>query len=220
VLQSFAPADHCLGLHWHHFNEPLLPPIIPTDLEVGKQTAANKILVYLPCEEIDDIRSLLQPFASYDFYVYHRAVKPVDAGHLHYRSFCRGGFVHDLAESAGVIMNAGFALSSEALHLGKKILVKPLLGQMEQLSNAKALDVLGLGTVAARLDHNAVAGFLAERPSVTVSFPDVARLIADWIEAGDWADVSGLSRAAWEATTHQIDSARLAPASTTAGKSA
>ena len=48
----------------------------------------------------------------------------------------------DLKESEGIITNAGFETPSEALSMGKKVFVKPLKGQFEQLSNAKALKQL------------------------------------------------------------------------------
>ena len=34
VLQNFAPADVELGLHWHHFGTPILPPIAPVHLTI------------------------------------------------------------------------------------------------------------------------------------------------------------------------------------------
>lgn len=46
----------------------------------------------------------------------------------------------DLTDCSGVIANAGFARSSESLYLGKKLLVKPLEGQLEQESNGLALE--------------------------------------------------------------------------------
>jgi len=119
----------------------------------------NKILVYLPFEEIEDIRRLLAPFEAHRFFVYHRLPAASDEGHLRLRPYSRQGFLKDLAESSAVITNAGFELVSEALHLGKKILVKPLARQMEQISNAKALEELNLGTVMKRLDPDAVDGF-------------------------------------------------------------
>ncbi|WP_029795320.1 MJ1255/VC2487 family glycosyltransferase, partial [Vibrio parahaemolyticus] len=30
VLEYFAPSQHQLGLHWYHFDQPLLPPIVHT----------------------------------------------------------------------------------------------------------------------------------------------------------------------------------------------
>ena len=52
------------------------------------------------------------------------------------------------------ITNAGFELASESLHLGKRLLVKPLAGQMEQAVNAMAIDILKLGMTMRILDRN------------------------------------------------------------------
>ena len=206
VIRNFAPADHCLGLHWHHFDQPILPPIIPSRMPVESTPIPNDILVYLPFEDLRDIRWLLAPFEAHRFFVYHQLSAASHEGHLRLRPYSRQGFLKDLAESSGVITNAGFELASEALHLGKKVLVKPLARQMEQMSNAKALKVLNLGTVMKRLDRDAVDGFLAKRPVAAVRYPDVARLIADWVGAGDWSDVKTLSRLAWNQTVFEIPS--------------
>jgi uncharacterized protein (TIGR00661 family) len=200
VIRRFAPADHCLGLHWHHFDQPILPPVVPRQMPSGPAALAHKVLVYLPFEDMADIRRLLTPFEGYRFFIYHQLPAASDEGHLHLRTYSRQGFLEDLAESGAVITNAGFELASEALHLGKKVLVKPLARQMEQMSNAKALVQLKLGSAMQRLDPDAVAAFLAGPQMSQVRFPDVARMIADWIGAGRWQDVEGLSRRAWERT--------------------
>jgi len=204
VIRNFAPADYCLGLHWHHFNQPILPPVVPMHLPVESPALANQILVYLPFEEIEDIRQMLAPFETYSFFIYHQLPAARDEGHLHLRTFSRQGFLKDLAESGGVITNAGFELASEALHLGKKILVKPLARQMEQMSNAKALAHLKLGTVMKQLDPVSVDEFLAGQSAPVVQYPDVARMIADWVGAGNWRDVEGLSHRAWAQAVFDI----------------
>jgi uncharacterized protein (TIGR00661 family) len=202
VIRRFAPADVSLGLHWHHFDQPILPPVVPAGIPQSGPPARDKYLVYLPFEEIDDIRRLLANFEHHHFFIYHQVSHPADEGHLHLRTFCREGFLRDLADSTGVITNAGFELVSEALHLGKKVLVKPLSGQFEQVSNAKALVDLKLGSAMQRLDPEAVDAFIARRTARTVRYPDVARLVADWIGAGDWSDPAALSRSAWEQTRY------------------
>ena len=54
------------------------------------------------------------------------------------------GFQQDLHRCEGVICSAGFELPSEAIQLGKKLLVQPVAGQMEQQQRA---------SVALRLPH-------------------------------------------------------------------
>ncbi|MBW2432508.1 MAG: hypothetical protein JRF36_02825 [Deltaproteobacteria bacterium] len=198
VVRNFAPTDYAVGLHWHHFDQPILPPIIPAHLQNDSHIQPDKILVYLPFETIADIESLLKPIAANRFVIYCSVPAAKDDDNLHLRPFSRNGFLDDLRNCNGVISNAGFELLSEALYLGKKILIKPLGGQMEQASNAHVISELNLGMVMKKLDQNAVEQFL-EKPSVPpVRYPDVARIVAEWIESGNWEDVEGLARSAWK----------------------
>jgi uncharacterized protein (TIGR00661 family) len=98
----------------------------------------------------------------------------------------------------GVISNAGFELLSEALYLGRKFLIKPLAGQMEQASNAFVISELKLGLIMKKLNPDDVQQFLAAPPIPPMRYPDVARIVAEWIESGNWEDVEGLSRSAWK----------------------
>ena len=188
ILKWFAPATVGLGVHWHHFHHPILPPIIETELE---QVAieANKIIVYLPFEDVNEVVHLLTRFRHYQFFIYsatlpdERHEKP---DHIHVKQLSRKGFQADFANAAGVICNSGFELTSESLHLGKKVLVKPLHGQMEQLSNAMALEVLQLGEVMQTLDAATIETWLEESRAIQVRYPDVAKAVADWLIRGDF----------------------------------
>jgi len=133
-----------------------LPPIVPHHFIGDPTTVSKKILVYLPFEHLPDILRLLIPFKNWNFYVYGFVDTSENLGHLHFRAFSRSGFLKDLGECAGVICNAGFELPSEALHIGKRLLVKPLSGQMEQASNALAIAQLHLGRAMPELRRNTV----------------------------------------------------------------
>ena len=202
ILKNFAPADHMLGLHWHHFDQPILPPIVPDHFDKDLHITENKVLVYLPFEDLDEIGLLLRDIKSHEFHIYHGSCEQLlDEGNLHYRPFSRSGFLRDLCECNSVICNAGFELPSEALHLGKRVLTKPLVGQIEQESNAIAMAQLGLGTVSNKLSTNVVRGWLdaASRSDVKpMNFPNVAALIAEWIGNRRWDDVDDFVRSVWE----------------------
>lgn len=146
IMRSFAPGKISPGVHWHHFNNSILPSLIePTQLETVY--LANKILVYMPFDETKDIVDWLGAVEGYDFYIYCSATSSLDEGNIHLRPFSRHGFLADLASCSGIISNAGFELLSEAIQGGRKLLVQPLRGQMEQISNALALEKLGYGDV-------------------------------------------------------------------------
>lgn len=187
VLRHFAPVSVGLGVHWHHFHQPILPPIIETDA-ASQPVQPDKIMVYLPFEDVNQVVRLLAPFRRYEFHVYSPTPLdgvPPQSGHIQVKPLSRSGFQRDFADAAGVICNAGFELPSEALQQGKKILVKPLHGQLEQVSNALALDVLQLGEVMQHLDGPAIEAWLDQSRAIQVRYPDVAQAVADWLLRGE-----------------------------------
>ncbi len=197
IIRHFASVDFPIGLHWHHFNESILPPVVPMFNNDKKSVIENKILVYLPFEEPEEIIKLVKPFNNYNFYIYHNFEKQSLKGNIMLYPFSRNGFLKDLTECSGVITNAGFELVSEALVLGKKILIKPLAGQMEQLSNARAIEILNIGHIMKRLDMALVEAFLKKHQATPINYPYAAEIIADIIDKGSWAGMEKIVRDSW-----------------------
>lgn len=185
LIRNFAPTDVRIGFHWAHFNHPILPPVVPHFLIDSSDVIKNKIVVYLPFEDPSSVRALLRNLGTHRFYIYGGHGESCDDGNLCARPFSRMGFLNDLADCEGVICNAGFQLPSEVLHLGKKLLVRPLGGQMEQVSNALALRKLNLGSVMDCLDIDIIAKWLYRRDSTRIRFPNVAELLAGWVGNGN-----------------------------------
>jgi uncharacterized protein (TIGR00661 family) len=198
ILRNMARADIPLGLHWHHFGFPILPPIVPDNLQL-RDTVRNKILVYLPFEDNPSIVESLRGIRTHDFFIYGTHEPAGTNGNLHHREYSRGGFLDDLSDCDGVVCNAGFELPSEALQLGKRLLVKPLYGQLEQKSNALALAQLGFGQVMESLSESAVRLWLDSAPQLRpMNYPRTAAMMAKWIDAGRWDTVDNLSRMLWK----------------------
>lgn len=214
IMKSFAPVSLGLGLHWHHFNSAILPPIAETH-ETNEPSDPNKVVVYLGFEEPSEVIELLDSFDDHLFVYYGNFPQYESRGNLQLKPLSREGFKHDLATAGGVICNAGFELSSEAIQLGKKLLVKPLQGQMEQLSNAAALEELGLGMTMEYLDKSIVREWLKAPEAKRVVYPNVAERIVDWIIEGDWLNEDSRLRMVqelWEQTSaDDVDSFTLSP---------
>jgi uncharacterized protein (TIGR00661 family) len=202
TLLNFAPARYNAGLHWSHFNQPIFPPVIPQSLYTRQaaETIQGKILVYLPFEEVEDVAAFVQPFSGYDFFIYGKVKENADDGHLHYRGYSREGFLRDLTECNGVVCNAGFELPGEALHLGKKLLLRPLDGQIEQESNALAMEALGYGMAMHQLDHAILSDWLQLPGREALRYSRTVDYIAEWIGSGDWDSLSRYTAASWKAT--------------------
>lgn len=198
LMRGFAPVTQGIGLHWHHFDAPILPPII--DLELPARLPplqSGKVIVYLPFESLAAIRTVLRPFRGFDFFIYHPDASRSDEDNLHLRPISRE-FKQDLLDAALVMTNSGFELISECLQLGKRILSKPLQGQMEQLSNAAALQQLGYAHVIARLDPREIGAWLEQdKPAIQLQYPDVAAELARWIATGQRESREELAARLW-----------------------
>lgn len=197
VFKHFAPAQYQLGLHWHHFNQPILPPIID-EAEHNAAVEANKVLVYLPFEDQQQVIAMLKPLSQYRFYLYGPGLSKAQLGHIHTHPPALQAFKADLAGCSHVLSNAGFELISEALQLQKQILVKPLHGQMEQESNALALQQLQLASRSNTLNSKIVANWLnAPANPNTVQYPNVASAICDWLLQDSPDSIAALSKSLW-----------------------
>lgn len=188
IMRYFAPVDIGLGMHWHCFDQPILPPMIEPPAP-SASTMEDKILVYLPFEETSAVADLLSLFGSYQFQVYTPGATQVSrlTPNITVNPLARHEFRKDMIDCAGILCNAGFELASEALMAGKKLLVKPLHAQMEQLSNALALRQLNYGHTMHAMNPDAMAAWLADKRRLRIAFPNVAEAIAAWLVRGKWA---------------------------------
>ncbi|USD64939.1 MJ1255/VC2487 family glycosyltransferase [Vibrio sp. SCSIO 43136] len=198
LIDHFAPSNMHIGLHWFHFDQQILPPIIDTPPHAPIQAHEQQILVYLPFESLDDIEELLVRFSNYQFVCYHPEVSQAYSQEgIDFYPLDRDGFQRHLHSCSGVIANGGFELPSEALSLGKKLLLKPLHGQFEQQTNVATLEELGLAMGMTELDPSIVRHWLQEPQAEPTHYPDVAQALADWIASGNWDSQQQLWDSLW-----------------------
>ena len=196
IMQNFAPATVGLGLHWHPYNPTVLPPIL--DLPDIACRHDGPVVVYLPFEDQADVTRLLHDAAETRFVQYSPTLTDTQSGNVALRKASFEKFKIDLAASSGVICNAGFELISECLQWRKPVLAKPLHGQMEQLSNARALDELGYAATMDSLSAAALRRWLGHRPPAPdIAFTDVAANIAAWLAAGGIEPPAALAERLW-----------------------
>ncbi|MCF7826886.1 MAG: glycosyltransferase [Candidatus Marinimicrobia bacterium] len=206
ILQRFAPVDLGIGLHWHHYDAPILPPIVPWQ---GRTGALNEgcILVYLPFENHTQLIKDLQKIMDLNFIVYSSQISPGYTANITVKPLSRETFPKDLLQVEGVICNAGFELPSEAITLGKQILVKPLQGQPEQESNALCLKQLNLGRSSNQLTPEVIMDWYVHKKENRMIFPNIVPELVDWIEAGQWdkASLGLLSQQLWSGVSKQLN---------------
>ncbi|MBR9727541.1 MJ1255/VC2487 family glycosyltransferase [Shewanella intestini] len=197
LINHFAPADVSLGCHWHHFGYPILPPFVDVTQDV--QGENQRILVYLPFEAADDIVTFLSATQAVNFVVYHKHIPSMPLPpHIQWCGFDRQRFKTHLARCGGVIGNAGFELASEAMTLGKKLLVKPLVGQFEQTANVAALELLAAAQSMNKLDATILTRWLKASSPAPIAYPQVGDVLAKWVVKGDWFEHKSLCDNLWQ----------------------
>jgi uncharacterized protein (TIGR00661 family) len=197
IMRFFAPTDIQLGVHWFHFGQPILPPFIHE--KPIEQPSQKHTLVYLPFEGVSEISAMLEPLSEHSFVCFHPDIKSQSvAEHIEWHPTSTLDFKRALQHSNGVIANAGFELSSESLQLGKRLLLKPLDGQFEQLSNAYTLSQLELCETMFRLDTDIVEDWLQSEAKEPITFPDNPHILIDWLTRKNWNDTQQVCDELWK----------------------
>lgn len=197
VMKKFAPAEHSFGLHWHNYNANILPPIIDVNIKAAQHKP--HVLVYLPFENQSWITALLQQIPDINFVQYSPELEDKKDNNVQCYKTNYHGFKNDLTQAHGVICNSGFELISECLHIGLPILTKPLNGQMEQHSNALALQQLNYASVINELSLKSIIAWLATKKAPKAQpLPDVAAAIAQAIVTGNWQNANVLNKRLWQ----------------------
>ena len=135
----------------------VFPPILRKEVLDLKPKPGNKILVYVTSEfndMIDVLKNINKKFIVYGFN------KNKKDKNLTFKKPSQKRFLRDLANSEGVIANAGFTLMTEALYLRKPYLALPVAGQFEQILNAYYLEKLGYGKHWDELNKERIESFL------------------------------------------------------------
>ena len=95
-MKKYAPVDINIGLHWHHFNQPILPPIIEKIDLHGINEKSDQIIVYLPWEDIKFVSKLLSKIQNITFLIYCNVEEEMVDKNIKYRPLSRKTFLKDL----------------------------------------------------------------------------------------------------------------------------
>lgn len=196
-IDLFAPTREPIGMHWARFSNRMLPPVIDTSLTIsGRQS--NQILVYYPFCPAQELIELLIGFDDFEFHIFHGEDRASEQRHLHFYAFSKENFHRIQKQCCGVIAAAGFELPSESIHLGQKLLIVPLKGQIEQQINAAILKLIKRACVVEHLSREVVEKWLAAPQPQAKPYPEVAYAIAEWLINRETVPLEALSARLWE----------------------
>ncbi|MCE2846201.1 MAG: glycosyl transferase [Sphingobacteriales bacterium] len=184
ILEHYAPCSVRYGFHYTGLDSDVFTPVIRSEIRTLTPTQGQHICVYLP--SYDDRRLILklQRFIEEEFIIFSKksrvsfseknvTLKPLD----------NKLFTEYLSSSAGVITNAGFGTTSEALFLGKKLLAVPMKGQLEQQCNAAFLAALGVSIMPSfkRKHIDVMDTWLKQGLAIQLNYPDKTSELVDLI---------------------------------------
>jgi uncharacterized protein (TIGR00661 family) len=182
VLKHYAPCTHHIGFHFKAYDDFIHTPIIRSEIRNLSPKNEGYYTVYLPA--VDD-KMLLKyfhalPNTKWEVFSKHEKV-PYQFENVSVRPISNELFNSSLENCEGLLTGGGFEGPAEALYLGKKLMLVPMINQFEQQCNAEAARLLG-ATVVKKIDDYFVASlekWVTEPQKIEVDFPDQTALIIE-----------------------------------------
>jgi uncharacterized protein (TIGR00661 family) len=175
VLEHYAPTTVNYGLHYKKLDKNIFTPVIRREIRGQAITNEGHFTVYLPSYDDERIIKHLTRFKKCDWQVFskhcrrkHRE-KNVRVWPLEHDRF-----VKSLASCEGILCNAGFGTTSEALFLNKNLLVIPMKMQYEQHCNAAMLKSMGVKVIKSlkKKHYEKITDWIDRKSIIEVHYPD------------------------------------------------
>lgn len=192
IIKRYAPCKINVGFSYQAFDENIKLPIIRKSIRNLKVTTGGHHIVYLPAYSEGAIYNFISSSKEL-WLVFSKNIGQAYArGNVTFLPFNIAEFEKAFSNCKGIITAAGFGTTTEALFLGKKLLVVPQKNQYEQACNAHLLEKMGV-TVIKSLNQNNVqilTDWLNQKRTVHVNYPNQTELIiqevlADYIHFND-----------------------------------
>ena len=136
----------------------LVPPVIRDKILKANVSVKNHVVVYQSTEKYQKLLKVLKKIdQKFIVYGYNIAKKEKN---LTFKKFDEQSFIKDLVSCKAVICNGGFTLISEAVYLGKPLLVLPITGHFEQVLNGINVKKRRAGEFVKKLSVQNVERFL------------------------------------------------------------
>lgn len=184
VFKHYAPVDICYGFHYNSVDRFVSTPVIRSEIRNARVSHGNHYVVYLPFYSDEKIIAVLHQFPQKRWVVFSKhGGEHRFAANVEIVPVSGGAFTECLASCEGVFCSAGFGITTEALFLGKKLLVMPMKRQFEQICNVHSLAGFGVPSIKSlkKEHHGEIAQWLSQNQTVQVHYPDNAQQIADRI---------------------------------------
>ncbi len=196
-IRYFAPVTTPIGISWHRLAHNIIPPITIKNPNAISHNP-KKIIVYLPFYSANQLNQIFAQFTDYTFDIFHAEKPDIKHTHIIFNGFSREAFSKKTAACAGIISNPGFGLSTEAMQMGKKLLLEPVEKHAEQNINASLLKQFESVTIAKKINTEIISKWRQYSHVQKVIWPDVALQLAKWLTQNEHATLDDFSKNLWQ----------------------
>jgi uncharacterized protein (TIGR00661 family) len=182
LFRHYAPCTEATGFHFKRYDHFIETPVIRQEVRQLNPSQGAHVTVYLPAfgdqflirhlSKLPEVRwELFSKQGSQSFQFKNITVHPINNQH----------YLSSLESSIGLLTGGGFEAPAEALFLGKKVFMVPMINQFEQHCNAVAALGHGAG-MALKIDHSIssqLRDWLNETETSQVNFPDHTKTIVE-----------------------------------------
>jgi uncharacterized protein (TIGR00661 family) len=176
ILKHYAPANYHFGFHFSNYDKNIYTPVIRKEVRELEVDDYGHYTVYLPSYNDSKLFSILSQFKNTRWQVFSKHnIRYYRKDNVVIYPISNERFTQSMANCKGVLCGAGFETPAEAIYLGKKLLVIPMKGQLEQHYNAAALNNIGIPVIKnlKKKNHDKLQNWLNSDEIINIDFPDI-----------------------------------------------
>jgi len=148
ILKYYAPFSVHYGFHFKRYDPNVFLPVIRKEVQALESKEGSHYTVYLPSYNAESLVKFLSKAQKVEWQVFCKHSKDAfQFENITVAPISNDAFLKSLAECKGALLGAGFEGPAEALYLKKKLMVVPMMRQIEQQCNAAALEQLGVPVI-------------------------------------------------------------------------
>ena len=187
VLKHYAPSTSAIGFHFEPYDHFIHTPVIRREIRELHSEDLGHITVYLPAYDDTFLVNYFEKVKNVRWEVFTKHSKQTyEKGHIRVMPIQNEAYTKSLATCHGLITGGGFEAPTEAIYLGKKVMVIPMINQYEQHCNALGAKKAGC-TVIGEINGNflnQLQSWIDYGKAVHIDYPDetaqiVAQLMRD-----------------------------------------
>jgi uncharacterized protein (TIGR00661 family) len=184
ILRNYAPANLRFGLHFSRYSKYIFTPVVRKEVREIERMEKDHYTVYLPAYDDAKLIALLRQVEGVRWQIFSKHADKISIDHnTEVFPINNEGFIQSMTTSTGVLCGAGFETPAEALFLGKKLMVVPMLNQYEQQCNAAALKAMGVPVIKKLKEKHLdkIADWVNSDFRIEISYPDMTEKMVNMI---------------------------------------